>query len=160
MRVLKITGQIDINLDIPEGSEVTTVSLQDYLETEYEHPFDFIFCVHVLQTLWAKQVGAAVEKLIHDLAHMGEIHLYVPAAEQAAKSMLKGETDPVIFYLLWGTEDQPSHTGFTLLWIRALLVQYGALVRRAEFSRLSLSFNDKESNVLGHYLLATTVKDR
>lgn len=158
MRVLKIIGGIDINVNVPEGSEITTVTLQEYLETEYDHQFEFIFCVHVLQTLWSSEVGPAINKLIKDLAHMGELHIYVPAAEQAAKAFIKGETDPALFYLFWGTKKEPHHSGFTLMWLRALLVQSGALVRRANLSRFTLNFEDQETNAVGHYLLATVLR--
>lgn len=160
MRVLKIIGGIDININVPEGSEITTVTLKEYIKTEYDTQFEFIFCVHVLQTLWSSEVGAVVEKLVNDLAQMGELHIYVPAAEQAAKAFIKGETDPALFYLFWGTKKKPHHSGFTLMWLRALLVQSGALVRRANLSQFTLTFEDQEANALGHYLLATVVRGR
>lgn len=160
MRVLKIIGKIDININVPEDAVITTVSINDYLNTQYEEKFDFIFCVYVLQSLWTNKVGSAISKLVNDLAHMGELHIYVPAAEQAAKALIKGGDDPITFYQLWGTKEFPTHTGFTLVWLRALVVQAGALVRRANLSQFKLSYEDKEVTALGHFLLATIVRDR
>lgn len=159
MRILKIIGDIDINLELPKDAEIQTAKLNDYIVTEYKEKFDIILCVQVLQTLWAAQVGQAIEKLVEDLEHMGELHIHVPATEQAAKALLKEEADPVAFYLLWGTEDRPFHTGFTLTWLRAEVMAAGAIVRSANIGLFNLRFNEREVRAPEHVVIATVVRD-
>jgi hypothetical protein len=159
MRVLKVVGDIDVNLDLPEDTEITEIGLEDYLEATYEEKFDLIFCVHVLQALWASQVSDVIGKLVSELKQGGELHIHVPATEQAAKALLLNETDPVAFYMIWGTEKRPFHTGFTLLWLRAILTQVGAIVRNANMGIYNLTFNGREAKAVEHVVIATVIRD-
>lgn len=158
MRVLKIVGDIDIAIDVPEGTEIITTDMETYLNTTYEEKLDMIFCIHALQTLWGSEVTGAIEKLVNDLAHMGELHVHVPAIEQAAKSLIRGETDPLAFYLTWGTPARPFHCGFTLMWLRALIVQAGAIVREATMNSFVLESDGQELGAIGHAVLATVIR--
>lgn len=158
MRILKIFGDINIEIDAPEDAEIIEIDINEYRDTEYEEKFDLIFCIHALQTFWAHEVNDVIKKLVDDLAHMGELHIHVPAVEQAAKSLLKNETDPLSFYMIWGTQNRPFHCGFTLLWLRAAVTQAGGLVRDASFSRFNIKLDDKELGAIGHAVLATVVR--
>lgn len=159
MRVLKIIGDIDIALELPEDAHIETVKMDDYMVTEYEERFDMILCVHTLQTLWAAQIGDAVKKLVGDLAHRGELQIHVPATEHAAKALIKDETDPIAFYMIWGTEKRPFHTGFTLMWLRAIIEQSGAIVRRANIGLFNFQFNEVEVRAPEHVVTATVDRD-
>ena len=155
MRVLKIIGDIDIKLELPEDAEIVDVKINDYLVTEYDEKFDIILCVHALQTLWVGQTTQAIEKLVDDLADRGELHVHVPATEQALKSMLRQQQDPMVFYMIWGTKDRPFHSGFTLLWLRALIEQTGASIRRAEMGVFKMQQGEKEVRGVEHVVIAT-----
>jgi hypothetical protein len=159
MRVLKIISDIEIVVTLPEDAEIVTVSMGDYLTQEYQEKFDMIFCVHSLQTLWASQVASAIKKMVGDLANLGELYIHVPATEHAAKALLRDETDPAAFYLIWGTEKRPFHVGFTLFWLRALVEQAGAIVRNANVGVFKLEFNGQEVKAPEHEILATVVRD-
>jgi len=159
MKVLKIVGDLDIKTDLPEDAEITTVKLDDYMVSECEEQYDMILCVHVLQTLWAHQVGDVIKQMIGELKDRGELHIQVPSAELAAKAMLKNQTDPLAFYLIWGTSNRPFHCGFTLLWLRAMVAQAGAIERYANVRIIKLQFNGSEENVPEHYVIATVIRD-
>jgi hypothetical protein len=157
VRVLKIIGDIDIGLDLPKDADIVEVTLPEYLDTTYEDRFDLILCVHILQTLWTDEVSAAIIKLVGDLAHLGELHIHVPATEQAVKAMLQGIHDQVAFYMVWGSKDRPFHTGFNLLWLRAIVEQTGAIIRTATMGKFSISAKDEEKVGIEHVVIATVV---
>ena len=158
MRVLKIVGDIDIGLDLPKNTEITEVKLSDYAVTEYAEKFDMILCVHALQTLWTDQVSEVVNKLVNDLANMGELHIHVPATEQALKAMLKGSQDPVAFYMVWGSKERPFHTGFNLLWLRLIVEQTGAIIRTATMGTFKLTSGEREVSAVEHIVIATVIR--
>jgi hypothetical protein len=158
VRVLKITSDIDINVDLPEDAEITEVKLDDYMVTEYDHKFDIILCVHALQTLWTDQVSGVIQKLVDDLAQMGELHIHVPATEQALKALMKGSQDPVAFYMVWGSKDRPFHTGFNLLWLRLIVEQAGAIIRVATVGKFKLTSAGKEVPAVEHIVIATVIR--
>ena len=143
MRVLKIIGDIGINTNLPEDADITEVKLDDYMVTEYEEKFDVILCIHTLQTLWTDQLSGAIEKLLNDLVNYGELHIHVPATEQAVRAMLKGIQDPVIFYMVWGSRERPFHSGFNLLWLRALVENAGGIVRTATMGKFKMQRGDE-----------------
>jgi len=155
MRILKIIGDIDININLPEDTEVFESKLSDYMVTEYEEKFDMIFCIHALQTLWADQVGDAIQKLVKDLKDRGELHIHVPATEQAMKTLLKNENDPTLFYMIWGSKENPFHVGFNLVFLRALVEESGALIRQATIGLFSMKRGDEEVKAVEHIIVAT-----
>ena len=159
MKVLKIIGDIDITADLPEDAIIQTVKLDDYMVTEYPERFDMILCVHVLQTLWAHQVSAVIAKMVGEVKHLGELHIQVPATELAAKSLLKNVTDPLAFYLIWGTTSRPFHCGFTLLWLRAQMEQTGVITRYANSRAIELLFDGKKRRIPEHAVIATVIRD-
>jgi hypothetical protein len=158
MRVLKIIGDIDIKLDLPEDTEITEIKLDDYLVTEYENKFDIILCVHALQTLWSDQISDAAEKLVNDLEERGELHIHVPATEQAVKAMLTGTQDPVAFYMVWGTKERPFHCGFNLMWLRGIVEQSGAIVRSANMGVFKMKKGNEEVKAVEHVVIATVIR--
>jgi hypothetical protein len=159
MKVLKIIGDIDINAQLPEDAEVITTKIDDYMVAEYEEPFDMIFCIHVLQTMWGTRVNGVIDKMVKELKPMGELHVYVPAVEYAAKVLAKNNPDPVALYMIWGSQDRPFHCGFTLMWLRALVEETGAVVRSANVGIFTLNFNDQEARVPQHAVVATVIPD-
>jgi hypothetical protein len=158
MRVLKIVGDIDIKLDLPPDTDITETKLADYLVTEYDNKFDIILCVHALQTLWPDQVSSATEKLVNDLGERGELHIHVPATEQALRSMLKGTQDPAALYMIWGTRDNPFHSGFNLMWLRAIVEQSGAIVRSANMGIFTMKKGDEDVRAIEHVVIATVIR--
>ena len=160
MRVLKIMGDVDIQINLPEDAEVTTVRLEDFINTDYgDLKFDIIACVHVLQTLWSHEVFDAIQKLVDTLANKGELYIHVPGIEQAVKPLIKNTLDPVAFYLIWGSEKTPFHTGFTLMWLRQLVMKAGGIVRNANVGLFNLEYSGKKVKGIEHHLLATVVRD-
>lgn len=157
MRVLKIIGDIDIKLELIEDTEITRVGLDDYIATDYDEPFDMILCVHALQTLWADEIGPVIIKLLKDLKDRGELRIHVPATEQALKSMLRQQQDPMAFYMVWGTKDNPFHSGFTLLWLRALIEQAGAVIRLADMGIFTVKQGEKDVKGVEHVVVATVI---
>ena len=158
MRVLKIVGDINISVDLPKDAEIIEANLEEFISTEYEDKFDIILCVHVLQSLWTDQVSEVIGKLVNDLKEKGELHIHVPATEQATKALLQGVQDPVAFYMIWGSKERPSHTGFNLFWLRTLVEQTGAIVRNATMGKFKMVSGDKEVYALEHIVIATVIR--
>jgi hypothetical protein len=158
MRVLKIIGDINIGLDLPKDTEVVEIAINDYMVTDYEEKFDMILCIHALQTLWADQTADAIQKLVDDLKEMGELHIHVPATEQATKALLKGTQDPVAFYMIWGSKERPFHSGFNLYWLRGIVENAGAIVRTATMGKFKMTSGDKELYAVEHVVIATVIR--
>ena len=159
MRILKIAGDVDIKLDVPDDAEVVDVAIDEYLVYDFEEKFDLIFCTHALQSLWATELSEAFKKLVDDLAHMGELHIHVPAIEPAVKSIIKNVVDPLAFYVLWGTRGRPFHSGFTLEWLRATVEAAGGLVRSANMGMFRLQREDEVIDAIEHVVIATVIRE-
>jgi hypothetical protein len=160
VRVLNIESDISAKLDLPKGTEIVEIKLNDYLNTTYEEKFDMIVCVHALQRLWPHQLGDAFKKLTHDLKDMGELHIHVPATDIACKALTKSQADPASLYMIWGNVDKPFHCGFTMLWLRAMLQEIeGVIIRDANAALYRVQYQDQERKIPEYVVVATIRRD-
>ncbi len=131
------------SMDVPpqEGLEVTHHDIHNYtLDGQY----DQIIVGNALPELYRSQVIPFLDEMRKHLAFRGELVLYVPSAEWAAKQVFKNETDNLTFYMLYGEENKPFRACYSMLALRTLIERAGYITRNASDYILKLQSNAGE----------------
>jgi hypothetical protein len=138
MKVLDL-NQDGIAVSQPQfpDAEIEAVAFADidkwYDSTKYER-YDAIVVGHVLQLVERRVMPDFMKMLKGLVRDMGEIHIYVPDLDWAARMLIENKPNPLIQYALYGNEKFPHRSGFTLLWLRQLVEGADIIVRHSTMS--------------------------
>ena len=122
MRVLDLTGNAATQL--PPGTE--------FVQEAGDASVDMIVTRGHLSRLEAGEAYEQIEAWAAMLAPDGELHLFEPSAEWAAREILGRRYDAHVFLHLFGMPDSPHRMCYTLEMLRDLLTYAGLLPRTAE----------------------------
>jgi hypothetical protein len=126
-------------------AEIDTVAFKDFY-TWYSTntlQYDVVVAGHVLQLVdrkYLKDFVIMLKSIVHDI---GEIHIYVPDLEWVAKMLIANKPNPLIQFALYGNEQYPHRSGFTLLWLRRLCESAGIIVRHTTLSAFTIIANEE-----------------
>lgn len=104
---------------------------------EPDNSFDRILLSHVLEHVEYKRVHEALVELARLLAVGGELHIFVPSLEWAARQILSDQMSPATIMHIYGLQSTPwqyHKAGFTLLALRGVVGGAGlnvAIARRS-----------------------------
>ena len=96
--------------------------------------YEVVVVGHVLQLVERPGMPDFMKMLKGLVRDMGEIHIYVPDLDWAARMLLRNKPNPLIQYAFYGNEQYPHRSGFTLLWLRHLVEGAEIIVRHATMS--------------------------
>jgi hypothetical protein len=116
-------------------------------DTEYvnETPFEAALLASVLQTLPRNQVQKALQSLYDELPDGGRLIVTVPSLEFACREVVtKNDISLAAYLSLYGMENEPHLSGFTLLWLRRCLEEVGFIVVQARTEHFKMSFKSGE----------------
>lgn len=137
MKVLDFNQDgIAVSGDQFPDAQIDTVSWAgfDKWYADNKTEYDVLVVGHILPLVERRILPDFVKKLKNLVHDMGEIHFYVPDLDWAAKMLIKNKPSPLIQFALYGNEQYPHRSGFTLLWLRTLVESAGILVRHSTMS--------------------------
>lgn len=113
--------------------------------------FDLVYLTGALEMVRREQVVDSLAAVGPKLAELGELHVRVPSLEWACKEIAVTDSPKMLAYRwLYGTQERPHQSGFTLLWLRMALINSGYNVRQAT----QLVVQVGEQQALENYALA------
>ncbi|OPZ47404.1 MAG: hypothetical protein BWY95_01493 [Bacteroidetes bacterium ADurb.BinA104] len=132
------------SMDVPpqEGLEVLHYDIHNYtLDGQY----DQIIVANALPELHRNKVIPFLENAYNALVNRGELILYVPSAEWAAKQIFTNTADNITYYMLYGEEAKPFRACYTMLALRTLVERVPFVVRSASENILKISTPEGET---------------
>lgn len=105
--------------------------------------YDVVVAGHILQLVERKKMPEFAKRLRTLVRDMGEIHIYVPDLDWAARMLIVNKPSPLIQFAIYGSEKYPHRSGFTLLWLRRLVEGADIIVRHATMSAFSVMVGDE-----------------
>jgi 2-polyprenyl-3-methyl-5-hydroxy-6-metoxy-1,4-benzoquinol methylase len=131
VKVLDVYSGQPKNLEtVFSGAEITH---EHILELDMASPelYDVVYCSHALQFVPRQKVPLTIEALKAKVKSGGELWFITPSLEWAASQVVRNEPNPLIQTTIYGNGEEVYRSGFTLLWLRALLENIGLIVRKA-----------------------------
>jgi hypothetical protein len=125
----------------PEA-EIVTVKMEELADLQPE--YDLVFCAHVLQYAFREDVQTLVNRMASGVKDLGELWLITPDLEWACKEAEKDMPSPVVLFVLFGSKEQPHHTGIKLDWLRKVVENAGLIPRRVHQGLYKVMRDDKE----------------
>lgn len=132
------------SMDVPpkEGLEVTYCNIHSYtIDTTY----DQIIVGNALQELPRSKVMPFLADAYKMLNNLGELVLYVPAAEWAAKQIFTNKPDNVTYYMLYGEDTKPFRACYSMLALRTQVERAGFITRSASESILKIGTKEGDA---------------
>lgn len=134
---------------------------------EPDASFDRILASHVLEHVEYKRVNEALTELARLLAPGGELHVFVPSLEWAARQILSESPSPATIMHLYGLQSTPwqyHKAGFTLMALRQVVSSVGlnvAVARRAIYKVVGKDAQGKpvEFECEQHYVVGVKPKE-
>jgi len=152
MKVLDIYAGKEHNLSEQfPNAEVEHIIITDVDQCYGE--YDVVYCSHALQSINRTQVPVVIDMMKKRTKQGGELWLFTPSLEWAAGEILKNEPNPLVQAVLFGFDNQ-NRTGFTLLWLRALLENAGMITRRANQGPYQVNVNDQVETLPQNIVIA------
>lgn len=125
---------------------IESISFKDFFDGEIAtDKYDVVVAGHILQLVDRRVLPDFVKRLKNLVHDMGEVHIYVPDMEWAAKMLIDNKPNPLIQYVLYGNEEYPHKSGFTLLWLRQLCESAQILVRYSTISAFSVKVGEENA---------------
>lgn len=143
------------NMDVPEDKDTEVVHLDILNYDKCEHLFDQVIVGNALQELPRNQVMDFLKCAYNMIRDMGELVLYVPSAEWAAKQIFTNKPDNVTYYMLYGDDAKPFRACYSMLALRTQVERAGFVTRSATESLLKIGSTDGGTFVMPvHSLVA------
>jgi len=130
---IAIFGMIDV--EQKEGLQITHLDIHDY---NLDSGFDQIIVGNALQELPRSKVMKFLQDVYAMLFNRGELVLYVPSAEWAAKQIFTNKPDNLTYYMLYGEDTKPFRACYSMLALRTQVERAGFITRSATESILKI----------------------
>ena len=128
---------------------VTVATPEEFIEGKYPNgEYDVVLCAHTLQYVDSRMVKDFMDTMAKSIKNHGEVWVIVPSLEWAAAGVLDNSPDPLIQAVMFGQE-RAHRSGYTLLWLRALIEGAGLVTRQAKVGAMEIQVeigatNDQE----------------
>ena len=143
------------SMDVPEQDGIEVVHLDIHNYDKCEHLFDQVIVGNALQELPRSKVMEFLGCVYNMIRDMGELVLYVPSAEWAAKQIFTNKPDNVTYYMLYGEDTKPFRACYSMLALRTQVERAGFITRSATESILKIGSTDGGTFVMPvHSLVA------
>lgn len=125
-----------------------------------EGEYDLIVLDHLLQQAKRTQAPKIIEFYKKALKVGGELIVITPSLEWIAQQILSDDNPPLIVYLnLFGVDQEPHLSGYTLYWLRLLLQSAGLRVRSASGEWYIGRINDAQYEVMQNVVVGVKVDE-
>lgn len=128
--IFKGRGEIDVTrLDIdPENKPDVVHDLTKPLPDKLVGAFDIVLASHVLEHVRYREVQSAAKNIISGAKQDGEVWIFVPSMEWAARQVLAGRETFGLMGVIWGGQYDPwdyHYSGFTRNSLATLMTKCG-----------------------------------
>lgn len=139
---------------IQKGLPITSYDQVDIRKLdEVKKKYDIIAAVNSLQCVKANDVPKTIQQLVSLLNLKGELWVAVPAFEWAAAQVNAVAPDPMIHFMVVGSETAPHRAIFTLQWLRLLMEQAHLTTQRAMPEQYQIPIGDQKVMVMRNMVI-------
>lgn len=155
----KITGESLMSITIwSNNNELAKQRYPDAIisddETPVDNSYDIVFLDHFINQTSRKNIPGLIKYFIDKLKVNGQLIIVVPSLEWACMQIAREAEPPILAYLsIYGTDDEPTLSGFTLNWLRKLCEDAGLLTLQTASNRYKVTINEKEEIGFQHVYL-------
>ncbi len=129
MKVLQVYGSEPMDVSaLISGAETTDVKIEKLMDVEER--YDIVFSWHSMQTVPAQLAPTIVQKMVDLLNAHGELWIIVPDFEWVMEQMTSENPNPVTMQVLFGDDNKPYRSAYTLAFLRALIEECRGMITR------------------------------
>lgn len=133
------------NVELHEGDELKEYDIMNYAgNPKLDGLFDRVIVSLDLSRLPMSRVMPFLNNVFEMLVPMGELTVYTPCAEFAAKQIFTNSPDALTFLSLYGGDEQPYRACYSLLNLRNLLERAGFVARLANVGVINVNMTTGE----------------
>ena len=152
---IKVLAYVFGNLkDLFPDCDITVLDDNNLPEQIEEGSYEIVYLGHILQRYPREQVGEIIKQFITYLKPYGELWVVVPSLEWAAKAVYSKDQPGIVPYvMLYGRDDDPHLSGFTLNWLRVAMQVNGLVVRKAVQEYVHVMDGDVETKAVQNFCI-------
>lgn len=114
-----------------KGHEIDHMPIEELAASDATLEYDLVVAWHSLQTQERENVPATVQLLADAAKDRGEVWIITPSLEWALQQIKLDKPSPLFTLAMFGSEDKPHRTGFSIAWLRNLAEGAGLITRSA-----------------------------